>query len=132
MIHGPAIEAMAGKFIHHGIFAVARHVEIEHPGRDRGAVNEKQHRPRGLAGLWRAEPLAVHPQGNVALLRPVFAAPDFALRRRRDSAWRGQRTTDSSGHEAKPRALDDGSPRQWVVQMFHAPSDQAIRFLWIF
>src|SRR5438270_482904 len=77
MVHGPAVGSLAGELVHHGIVALPRHREIEHPRTDRGAVDEEQHRPRWLAGLRRAEPLAVHPQGNIALPGPVFAAPDF-------------------------------------------------------
>ena len=49
MVHGPAIEAMAGELVHHRIFAIARHVEIEHPRGHRRAMHEEQHRPRRLA-----------------------------------------------------------------------------------
>jgi len=58
MIHGPAIEAIAGELIHHGIFAMAGHVEIEHPRGHRRAMNEEQDRLRWLAGLGRANALA--------------------------------------------------------------------------
>src|ERR1700716_2738621 len=59
MVHGPAVEPVTGEFVHHGIVALTRHVEIEPPRADRGAVDEEQHRPRWLAGLRRAEPLAI-------------------------------------------------------------------------
>ena len=31
VIHGPAIEPIAGEFIHHRILAMPGHVEVEHP-----------------------------------------------------------------------------------------------------
>jgi hypothetical protein len=31
VVHGPAVEAMAGEFVHDGIFAMAGHAQIEHP-----------------------------------------------------------------------------------------------------
>ncbi len=34
VIHGPAVEAIAGEFIHHRIFAMAGHVEVERPRAD--------------------------------------------------------------------------------------------------
>ena len=31
VIHGPAVEAIAGEFIHERIFAMAGHIEVEYP-----------------------------------------------------------------------------------------------------
>src|SRR5262249_60539695 len=31
MVHGPAIETIAGKLVHDGVFALAGHAEVEHP-----------------------------------------------------------------------------------------------------
>src|SRR6266403_5287499 len=70
VIHGPAVEAIAGEFIHDRIFAMAGHIEVEYPRADGGAVNEEQHGTGRLAGLRRAEALAIHPQGNIALPSP--------------------------------------------------------------
>src|SRR6266478_9690090 len=100
-------------------------------------MNKKQDRPRRLAGFRRPHPLAIHPQGNVAFLGPVFAAPDLAaLRTRRARAWRRQGAGETSGHEAKPGPLDDRAPRQRVIEFFHgvlqpdaACSDEACAFL---
>ncbi len=83
-------------------------------------MNEEQHRPRSLAGLRRAEPLAIHPQRNIVFLVPVFAAPDLAvLRRSRNSAFRGHYIGESPGNEAKSCALDDGTARQRMFGMNH-------------
>src|ERR1700716_3519704 len=87
-------------------------------------MNKKQYRPRRLAGFWRPEPLAIHPQGNVAFnvafLGPVFTAPDLAPRgSRRARALRRQRARESSGNEAEPCPLDDRAPRQQVIEFFH-------------
>src|SRR6267154_4521849 len=115
MVHGPAVEAIAGEFIHDGIFAMAGHIEIEYPGCDRRAMDEEQHRPRRLARLRRAEPLAKHPQRDVALLGPVFAAPDLTSFR-----WRGagalcrcrtRQPGDHAGAETKAGTLDDRTTR---------------------
>src|SRR3982074_727935 len=82
-------------------------------------MDEKQNRPRGLAGLGRAKPLAIHPQRHVALLRPVFPTPDFALGTRRLRTLRGYRICEHAGNKAKAKAsaLDDGAPRQimWIA-----------------
>ena len=72
VVHGPAVKAIARELVHCGIFALARHVEIEHPRCHRRTMDEEDDRPRRLAGLGRADPLAKHPQGNVALSGPVF------------------------------------------------------------
>jgi len=84
-------------------------------------VNEEQHRARRLAGLWLAEPLAIHPQGNIALLRPVFAAPDLGRRHAHDAvaALRGSRIRQRSRNKAKAGAFDDGAPRQQWIAIGH-------------
>ena len=61
VIHGPAVETVTGELVHDGIFAVARHFDVERPRGDRGAVHEEEYRPRGLAGLRRPQPLAIDP-----------------------------------------------------------------------
>src|SRR2546430_17010111 len=76
VIHGPAVKARASEFIHERIFAMAGHIEVEYPRADRGAANEEQHGPGRLAGVRRAEALAIHPQGSFAFLGPVLGAPD--------------------------------------------------------
>src|SRR5258708_29894680 len=78
MIHGPAIEAIAGEFIHDRVFAMPRYLKIERPRGDRRAMDEEQHRTRGLAGFPRAEPLAINTQADIPLLGPLFAAPHLA------------------------------------------------------
>src|SRR3974390_1964437 len=62
VIHGPAIEAIAGELVHDGPLALARNVEIETPRGDRGTMHEKQHRLRRLPRLRRAGALTEHPQ----------------------------------------------------------------------
>ena len=112
VIHGPAVEPVTGERVHHGIFALAGDVEIEHPRGHRRAMDKEHHRPRRLTGLRRADPLAEHPQGNVALFGPVFAAPDLAAFRgyrgrglRRHCANRARRDTCAN-------SLDDRAPCQ--------------------
>src|SRR3979411_1841817 len=122
MVHVPAVEAIAGEFIHDGIFAMAGHIEIEYPGCDRRAMDEEQHRPRRPPRFWRAEPLAIHPQRDIALLCPVFAAPDFTLQACWARALRRHCTRQRSGNEAKARALDDGAPRPSKMAVVHAPT----------
>jgi hypothetical protein len=123
VIHGPAVEPVASEFIHDRIFAMPGHGEIESPGAHRGAVNEEQHRPRRLTGLGRAEPLAKHPQRNIAFLGPVFAAPDLAALR-----WRGTRALrrggtrqsgDHAGTKSKAGAPDDRATRQRMIKICH-------------
>src|SRR6185437_5251891 len=79
MVHGPAIEPVAGELVHHGIFALAGHVQVERPRADRRAVDEEYDRTRRLPRLRRAETLAIHPARNVAFLGPIFAAPYLAV-----------------------------------------------------
>ncbi len=122
VIHGPDIKPKAGERIHHGIFAVTGHIEIERARGDRGAVDKEKDRPRWLAGLWRAEPLAKHPQGNVALLGPVFAAPDLASLCSRSGVLGRKRSGDASGNEAQSRSLDDGAPPQRLIEFCHDSS----------
>jgi hypothetical protein len=119
MVHGPAVEAVAGEFVHDGIFAKAGHVQIEHPRGHRRAMDEKQDRPRGLAGPGRAKPLAIDPQRHVALLRPVFPTPDFALGNRRLCTLRGYCICERPGNKAKAGALDDGASRQMWIAICH-------------
>ncbi len=122
VIHRPDIKPIAGERIHHGIFAMAGHVEIERPRGDRRTMDEEEDRPRRLAGLGRAEPLAKHPQGHIALLGPVFAAPDLAAFCCRACVLGGKRSRDASGNEAQSRALDDGAPPQRLIEFFHDSS----------
>src|ERR1700722_937494 len=118
VVHGPAVKAIAGEFIHHGIFAMAGYIEVEHPRGHRRTMDEEQHRPRRLAWLGRAKPLAIHPQGNIAFPGPIFAAPDLAFGGCRGCVGCGYRKR--SGDEAKSRAetrtktraLEHRAPRQ--------------------
>ena len=123
VVHGPAVEPIAGEFIHDRIFAMAGHVEIEHPRGDRRAVDEEQHRPRRLAGLRRADPLAEHPQGNVALLGPVFAAPDLAAFG--GAAWRlcGQRIGQPPATRPSPAPLMTARRASGSVEIIMVSSD---------
>src|ERR1700722_7225282 len=92
-------------------------------------MDEEQHRPRRLAGLRRADPLAEHPERDVALFRPVPAAPDLAaLGSCRGSALRGRvcQRTDHAGAETEGRPLDETAPRQRTIEMFHDSSNQTL------
>ena len=86
MVHGPAIEAIGSERIHHGPFALARHVQIEHPRGHRRAVHEEQHRPRRLAGL-RARPAACGT--STAARRPSSPSIRCSRSRRLPKAARG-------------------------------------------
>src|SRR6516164_10744530 len=117
VIHGPAIEAVTSELVHDGIFALAWHLEIEGPRGDGGAVHEKHHGLRRLARLRCAQALAIHPQGNVALLGPIFVAPDFAALD--GCSLRGQRAGECAGNKAEAGALDDVAAYQRIFQMSH-------------
>src|SRR5271169_5153615 len=85
-------------------------------------MDEKQDRPRRLAGFGCADPLAEHPQRHIALLGPVFAAPDLAAFRRGDSILGRKRGGDASGDDAQPRALDEGTASQRLIELCHDSS----------
>jgi hypothetical protein len=127
VIHGPAVEAVACERVQRGILALARHVEIEHPRRHGRTVDEEHDRSRRLARLGRADPLAKHPQRNVALPGPVFAAPDFtalrfdrrrSLRRHRRGRRHAKAKTKLFEHRASrdliPGVRHDLSPRHTI------------------
>jgi hypothetical protein len=123
VVHGPAVEPVAGEFVHHGIFAFAGHGEIEHPRRHRRAVHEEHDGPGRLARLRRADALAVHPQRNVALLGPVLAAPDIAgFRSIHGRRLRSHRATHAGGGHARADALDQRTPRQRIFGTRHGSS----------
>ena len=125
VIHGPHVEAVAREHVHQRIFALARDLQVEHPKRDRRAVHQEQHRQRCLARLRRADALAEHVERDVALLGPVFAAPDFGLGRVRLGGERGADVGDGRepGHEpgadTQARALDDRAPAHRTINMSH-------------
>src|SRR5260370_9301272 len=60
VIHGPAVEAIAGEFIHDRIFAMAGNIEVEYPRAAEGAVNAEQPSPGRLAAFARATPVPRH------------------------------------------------------------------------
>ena len=45
VVHGPAVEAIAGELVHDGVLAMSGDVEIEHPRGDRRTMDEEQDRP---------------------------------------------------------------------------------------
>src|SRR4029078_10887848 len=62
----------------------------------------------GCAGVGRADPLAKHPQGDIALLGPVFVAPDLAaFRRNGGCGLRGDR-----GGYAKAKPTNTYAPEK--------------------
>src|SRR5262249_48698567 len=79
MVHGPHVVAVSREHVHHRIFAALRYGQIENAGINRGAMDEEQHRSWRFPYLWRPHALAKHPKRNLTLLRPIFAAPDFAV-----------------------------------------------------
>ena len=118
VVHGPDVVTVAGEFVHHRIIGIARHVQIVgRTRRQRRAVHQEQHRPRLLAGLRRADPLAPQIELHVALVRPIFLAPDFNRRGLRRGALRerGRDARGKPGAEAEPGALDDGAACNQVI-----------------
>jgi len=111
------VEAVARELVHRGVFAFAGHAEIEHPRGHRRTVDKEHDRPRRLARLGRADPLAKHPQGNVALLGPVFVAPDFAAlgSNRRRSLRRHRR----GRRYAKTETFENRAPRHPIFGIRH-------------
>jgi hypothetical protein len=93
-------------------------------------VDKEHDRPRRLARLGRTDPLAKHPQGDIALLGPVFAAPDFAAfgwngGRGAGGGSRGYAKTDPSDTQSP----ENGAARQRISGMQHASSPRH-GFLW--
>src|SRR3954465_13127504 len=82
-------------------------------------MHEEQHRAGRLAGLRRAQPLAVHPQGDVALLRPVFVAPDLRAVPRGGDSLPCRQCAETAGDESKAGAPDDGATRQPMIEIRH-------------
>src|SRR5262249_13002515 len=71
----------------------------------------EDHRPCRLARLRRPQPLAEHPQRHITLLRPVFAAPDFAaLACPRTVRRRSIR--ERACDQAEARTLDERAARE--------------------
>src|SRR5690349_941206 len=89
---------------------------------------DKEHDgPRWLAGLGRADPLAKHPQGNVALPGPVFAAPDLAAFQGNGGRGLGG---DRGGYaETKPanaKSFEQRASRQRISGVRHASSPRHV------
>src|SRR4029077_1920541 len=61
--------------------------------------------------------LAEHPQGHVALFRPVLAAPDLTAFGGA-CARRGQRGRETAGNEAEARALHQGAAAERLMDKF--------------
>src|SRR5207245_11192746 len=79
--------------------------------------DEAPHRRRRLAGFLSADPLAKHPQRNVALFGPVFTAPDFAtLGRNRRRSLRRHR---GGRRHAKAEALENRAPHHQIFKLRH-------------
>jgi hypothetical protein len=120
MVHGPDVEAVARKHVHQRVLALAGHREVVARARRIGrSVDHEQHGTRR-----RAEPLAQEVERDVALLGPVFAAPDPGRRRR----GRGVRLCPrggghETGSEARPhpeaRGHDHVTPRDRAILVGH-------------
>ena len=84
-------------------------------------MHQEQQRERPLALLRRADPLAPEIERNVALLSPVFGAPDRPILGRRSTrAGRlrlrsGRKTGYQPGADAEARPLEDGTACQRVI-----------------
>src|SRR4029077_183685 len=69
MVHGPHVVAVARKYVHERVFALARQGEVVgRAGGIRGAVHQEQQRERLLALLRRADPLAPEIERNATRL----------------------------------------------------------------
>src|SRR5437667_11444945 len=78
MVHGPDVEAVLGKDVHHRILGLAGYREVvARARRVRGAVHQKQHRL--LFTRLRGGTLAVEVELHVAFAGPVLARLDFGL-----------------------------------------------------
>src|SRR3569832_2322223 len=105
VIHGPDVETVTGECVQRRIFALARHVEIVAAGCHRRTMHEEYDRLRRLARLRRTDALAEYPQGHIALLRPIFVAPDLAALSGSARGLRRQCGGESTCNEAKACAF---------------------------
>src|SRR5258708_40303719 len=75
-VHGPGVEAIAGKLIHQGIVSMAGDTKFESGlRRNRQAVGYKQNRPIASILLRHARALAEEMPAKVATLVPILHAP---------------------------------------------------------
>jgi hypothetical protein len=109
MVHGPHVEAVTGKDIHQRIFAFAGNGQVvARQRRQRGAMHQEQHRKRLRPCGRRADALSIHEQLHIALIGPIFTAPDItygfcSLRPR----WRC--AANKARANSKTRACDQGA-----------------------
>src|SRR5262249_7419113 len=133
VVHGPHVVAVARKYVHERVFALARHREVVgRPCGVRGAVHQEQKRKRRLARFGRADALAPEVECNITLFGPVFRAPDRPVARLRRPHGRGLRLCGESRHEPSPDAeacsLEDGAARERVIGRQRAFRHGILRF----
>src|ERR1700722_8881979 len=114
VVHGPAVEAVAGELVHHGVF-LTFDLNIEAARRHRRTVHEEQHRLGRLAGFRRTDALAEHPQRHITLLRPILVAPDLAFFAGSAGALSGQRSGKTSGDKTEAGALHQRAASERLV-----------------
>src|SRR5713101_100778 len=107
VIHRPHVEPVAVEHVHQRVLALARHRQVKAGlSRDRRPVNQEEHGQRLLAGLRRAEPLAIHGERDIAFPCRVLRAPQLCLRpraalseQRRPGPIRESTEPDPSAHQ---------------------------------
>src|SRR5262249_5110098 len=114
------VAGVAREQVHERVLALARHGEIVGGARRiRGAVHQEQNGKRSLARLRRANAFAPEVERNIALLGPIFGAPDRAFARLRRSRAGGLRLRGEgrrkSGTEAEACSFEDGAPRERLL-----------------
>src|SRR5215831_543025 len=78
VVHAPDIVAEPRIDVHHRVLALAGNRKVVARQRCVGrSMHQEQHRPRGLAGGGRADPLAVDLERHIAFLGGVFGGPEF-------------------------------------------------------
>src|SRR5690242_14735130 len=89
---------------------------------------DKEHDgPCGFAGLGRADPLAKHPQGDIALLGPVFVAPDLAaFRRNGGCGLRGDRGGYAKAEPTNTYSPEKRASRQRISGLRHVSSPRHV------
>src|SRR5579862_1109363 len=111
VIHGPDVVTIGRKYVHQRIFTLPWQGEVVAGARRvRGAMDQEEDRPRGLAGSRRAHSLAEKIESHVALMGPIFVAPDVglcALGRCRRLGLRRSNPRGKTGSYAKAGPLYD-------------------------
>jgi hypothetical protein len=107
------VETVAGKHVHHRVFALAGRLHvIGGERRVRRAVHQEQHGARRFARSRLADALAIHGEHDIALLRPVVVRDDRVLGAVRLRLRARGKARQHSGAEADPGRLEYGAARE--------------------